>query len=330
MSVSDAKSKASKYFGRGLKTAVKIGITVAIFVIIASMVDGEALMSIVRQANLGLLLFVPLMGLPLVVLDSVRWTQVMKGLGRPLSLLVACRYSLVGLFFSNLAPGFIGFDGFRAVQMRRLNVPLPKAVQSVTFDRLSAFASLLVIILIFAPYTLTRIDNPAFLVVGSTVVALGAGFYFALILLHFGRDWVTRWLPHALVSRAAEQLTTFVRLFAKPKIAVPILLSGIAVHVYRASVVFVIAAALSIEMTLMDSIALVPMALLIAMVPISFGDWGVREAVFVVALANIGLTPEEALATSICFGLYRLCTGAMGGLAFLAMKKSHFALQPAN
>lgn len=330
MTLSDTERMSKKTFGRGLKIAVKIAITIAIFAIIASMVDAEAFMAVLRQSNPGFLMLVPLMGLPLVVLDSLRWTRVMKGLGRPLSLLVACRYSLVGLFFSNLAPGFLGFDGFRAVQMRRLNVPLPKAVQSVTFDRLSAFASLLVIILAFSPYTLTRIDNPAFLIVCVAVVAMGAGFFLVLVLLHFGRDWVKRWLPHALVGRAADQLTAFVQLFAKPQIAAPILLSGVAVHAYRSGVVFVIAMALSIDMTLLDSIALVPLALLIAMVPISFGDWGVREAVFVVALANIGLTPEEALATSICFGLYRLTTGAIGGLAFLVMKKNHFALQTAN
>ena len=330
MTVSETQSLTTKSFGPGLKMAVKIAITIFIFAIIASMIDPQALLDVARRSNLWLLLMVPLFGVPMIVLDSLRWTQVMKGLGRPLPLIVACRYSLVGLFFSNLAPGFLGFDGFRAVQMKRLNVPLDQALQSITFDRLSAFASLLLTILILSPYTLTRIGDPVFLGLSISVVLLGLGAFAGLVVIHMCRSWIGRWLPHTLVTRATQQMTLFVRLFSRPKITTSILISGMAVHVMRASLVFVIAVALSIEMTWLDAVAIVPIALLLSMVPISFGDWGVREAVFVVALANVGMTAEEALATSICFGVYRLITGAAGGLAFLAMKRDHFAVQAAQ
>ena len=313
----------------GLKTIVKLAITITIFAVIASMVDLDALIEIGRRANIPLLLMVPLLGIPLIALDSLRWTYVMAGLGQHLSLTIACRYSLVGLFFSNLAPGFLGFDGFRAIQMKRLNVPLEQALQSVLFDRLSAFASLMMMILVLSPYTFTLIDNVAFLGASAIVITGGVAAFLCAILIHVFRDRLDMLFSHKAFKHLTAQVAAFVSLFTKPSIALPILASGLAVHLARSGLVFAIALALSIDVSLLNCIALIPLALLMAMIPISFGDWGVREAVFVFALANIGFTAEEALATSICYGLYRLIVGGLGGLAFLAFKREHFALNTA-
>ena len=58
----------------------------------------------------------------------------------------------------------------------------------------------------------------------------------------------------------------------------------------RVAIVLCLALALGIWLSPIDAVVLVPSALLIAMVPISLAGWGVREVVFIQALAWPGLS----------------------------------------
>jgi len=215
---------------------------------------------------------------------------------------------------------------FATREFSQLNVPTGFAIQSIAFDRLSAFVSLIVTIFLVLPYTLSTIPDGAFRTVVVGVAAAGMAACLFLFLLGMCHEWVTQRIKLKLIQQITNQASGFIAIFSHAKIALSILASGICVHLTRATIIFVIATALSISVSIINCIAIIPIALLIAMVPISFGDWGVREAVFVFSLASIGFSLEEALATSICFGLFRLTVGAIGGLAWLAMKQKHFAL----
>ena len=60
-----------------------------------------------------------------------------------------------------------------------------------------------------------------------------------------------------------------------------------------------------------------------AMLPISFGGWGVREIAFVYLLGAAGVSAEAALSLSIAFGLLRVLVGAIGGLTWLLINDEH-------
>jgi hypothetical protein len=66
---------------------------------------------------------------------------------------------------------------------------------------------------------------------------------------------------------------------------------------------------------------IVPSVLLISMLPISAGGWGIREGSFVLALASFGIRPEEAIVPPIIFGLGVLVVTLPGGIIWLANRK---------
>ena len=70
--------------------------------------------------------------------------------------------------------------------------------------------------------------------------------------------------------------------------------------------------------------ALTPAALLIAMVPVSVGGWGVREVTLIYVLGTAGVDATAALSLSMAFGLLRIFVGAFGGLAWVVMNETHF------
>jgi hypothetical protein len=52
--------------------------------------------------------------------------------------------------------------------------------------------------------------------------------------------------------------------------------------------------------------------LLVALVPVSLGGWGLREGAFVVLLGFYGVAPEQGLIISVLFGLALLVATAPG------------------
>ena len=66
------------------------------------------------------------------------------------------------------------------------------------------------------------------------------------------------------------------------------------------------------------------LSVVIAMVPVSFGGWGVRELSFVYLLGTAGVPAEAALSLSITFGLLRMIIGAVGGLIWVGMSDHHY------
>jgi uncharacterized membrane protein YbhN (UPF0104 family) len=103
-----------------------------------------------------------------------------------------------------------------------------------------------------------------------------------------------------------------------------ILVPAVMIHVVRVLTVYVVAVGMSLPVSFLECLLLVPSALLVTNVPISLGGWGLREGAFVVAFAFVGLTAEQALALSALFGLTILSSSLLGGLVWV------FLCQPAG
>jgi uncharacterized membrane protein YbhN (UPF0104 family) len=65
----------------------------------------------------------------------------------------------------------------------------------------------------------------------------------------------------------------------------------------------------------------VPTVLLISMLPISIGGWGVREGAMVVALRGFGIPTEEALLPSILFGLCAVTATLPGAIFWISTRR---------
>ena len=60
-----------------------------------------------------------------------------------------------------------------------------------------------------------------------------------------------------------------------------------------------------------------PTVLLVSMLPISIGGWGVREGALVVALHGFGISAEDALLPSVLFGLCAVLATLPGGILWV-------------
>ena len=94
-----------------------------------------------------------------------------------------------------------------------------------------------------------------------------------------------------------------------------------ATHILNVLVFYMLGRSLGLAVTLQQWFFVVPASLLVAMLPISAGGWGMREACFIVALGSIGIPPEQAIVPSVLFGLCVLLVALPGGIVWLVQRR---------
>jgi uncharacterized membrane protein YbhN (UPF0104 family) len=269
-------------------------------------------------------------GFLIILADGAFWAYSMRSVGLKMPFRTASLFSFVGWFFSNIAPSTVGADLFRAAQMRYAGATTARAVRLVVAARLMALAALLLVIGAGAPFVLqyfpATFDR---LVLGALYAAVFVGFAAFLFLAPVlrRRPFSVGPLRSDLLADLSSDLATLIR---KVDLAGWVYLS--AQHLLRVASVWAIARSVGADVSLIALFALVPLALLVAMAPVSFAGWGVREASFVGFLGLAGTDAATALAISILYGLSRAIIGAMGGVAWLLTRADHyaFAVEPAK
>jgi hypothetical protein len=74
---------------------------------------------------------------------------------------------------------------------------------------------------------------------------------------------------------------------------------------------------MSVDLSVIHGLILVPLILVVSMIPISFAGWGIREGAMVVGLGFVGVASADALAISVAFGLAQIAIGLPGGAFWL-------------
>ncbi len=312
---------------RRAKFLIKFAITASLFWLIAQRVDLAGMLTLFRKAQPFWLAVSLTLVLAITVLDALSFCTVMRIFGHRVRLVPSLLYSLVGWFFSNLAPSTLGGDIFRTVQMQRLGAPLGTALRSVLAARLMSFAALVPVILLGLPIALNLIDDT----VERLTLILIAGASVAVLLAAYTGFRLIPWLAQFAGNRVSVRLLTLAEDFRRVNHSgahtLASWLLAAAQHVVRVGVLAALAASLQLGIPFFTLFALTPAALLIAMIPISLGSWGLREAAFVVFLGSAGVASEAALSLSIIFGLQRVLMGGLGGLAWLAADHRHYRIE---
>lgn len=305
-----------------MRFLIKITIAAAIFGVIASRVDLTAVLAAIKSANFALVGASIIASLAIILADAAFWSTSMRIVGFRMGFRPALIFSLVGWFFANIAPSTVGADLFRAAQMRFAGTDAKTSVRIVVAARLMSLASLLVVIGAGLPIAYLAIPDAAArwtLIAVFVVATAGFGLFVALVPALDRRRAGFMARLGALSPLARDTRTLLLQL--RPGGWFYLTMQ----HLLRVAGVYLILRSLGVTADGPALFALVPAALLIAMVPVSFGGWGVREASFVHFLGYAGVEPAAALAASIVYGLTRVLIGAAGGIVWLAASRNHYA-----
>jgi uncharacterized protein (TIRG00374 family) len=257
-----------------------------------------------------------------------RFVMVVARFGPRFALRDSYRLTLESMFFSQTFISFLGGDALRIWRIRRLGLTLPKATSAVVLDRLIGTLVNHAFLLATLPWFLSSEVNTSIKIILLVLATAGVTAFAMLLLLGSdrGRVSILNLLPNRIragaVTRFIVDISTVSRdLLANRRLywvfALSASISSINIVIFA-----IILSGMGVALPLAAGCALlVPAIMEIAMLPISLAGWGVREGAAIVAFGALGLPADQALGTSIAFGLIVAAVSMLGGILWLVDRR---------
>jgi len=208
---------------------------------------------------------------------------------------------LIGLFWigtlvGQALPNPIG-DAVRVSISVRRGLSLGVALRSAVFERIFMVLALLVLIVITSPLLHARVAAaPIWAAWGLLVIGC------AVLVLFLVMDRMAMSLQRIRLLGGLARLSSEFRRLVASGWVIGVVATALLGNLNLVLCAAIIGASISLPLTASDYLAVMPLATLAMVLPISIGGWGVREGVLVALLGAIGIPAASALAVSLMFG----------------------------
>jgi uncharacterized protein (TIRG00374 family) len=310
---------------RGALLGVKLAVSAALLVYLFSITNTRALEERVRSADLLRLAAAIGCYAAMLALATWRWRLLLETLGVEAPLRRLTTSYLVATFFNNFLPSNIGGDVVRVRDGSRLTGSTAASLAVVGIDRILGFGALY--LLAAAAFVLGGPLERE--LAGARVVLGGLAVLFLGLAYVFFRPGVARAmmaasrldrLPWVLEQFEAVQGAVHAYRARVPAVGLA-LVASLAVQALAVWYYVAIAGALRIPLATSSAFLMVPLCTLLQAVPISFNGWGLREGLFTVYFAQVGLPRESALAFSLVGAGLAVALSLSGAVAWLARRE---------
>ena len=285
----------------------------------------EGVLTLSRRLDARLTLAVLGISLVMIVVASLRWRALLRTQGVDLRTGEAISLTFLGNFFTQVVPGgLVGGDVVKALYAARGRDKAAHAIVSVFVDRiLGLFGTvILACVALFPRWEDPRFHNHALMAYGVLVVGtLGGGVVLSRRIRAALRmeSWVPR-LPFVGGFLAEADLAVLSFRERKGVILAGLVVS-VGIHVSWCCATAIMGNMLGVPLGLTDYFAVIPPILIVAVIPLLPGGWGLGEASYVYILGLLGVPPSQAVAISILGRVTSMVSALPGGIVFLARRK---------
>ena len=307
------KQKIKKYVSFSLKFIV----TAIFFILIFDKVDFNSTFQILKATDSFFFMIALLVVIIEVLVANIRWCLVLKQLNLNISFIKALRYLWIGVFFNQALPSSIGGDAVRVYYLCKKELySFGQATLGVLLDRITGLLGLVLLVVFTMP------------LIFDSVIGLSTKWTILIViisaLLAISLTLIIDLMPNNLLRwKLINGLTRFSSkgrgvLFSFNGILSIII--SIIIHLSFVYAAWLLAQALSIDISLTEMLLIVPITNLLIALPISIAGWGVREGLFIAGLGYLNVSADSALALSILYGLLMLVVSIPGLIDWLIRK----------
>ncbi len=294
----------------------RIAISIVALGFLLRAVDVDQLLTIGARLSPTVALAAMLLLIVQVVILGERWHLLSRSFSIPSRRSEALKLTWSGIFLSTLLPGSFGGDVYRAWALRQAGADWKTSIGAAVGDRLLALAALVLLVGSALPF-LTRSKDLGQLSLFAAVASLAIAVILLSLALWCSVDGalpasLRAWLPKCPAFPWNRIGWRFFIL---------VLGYSIAAHCLTILAVFIVATDLSPALSIQEAFGLVPAVILLTIIPVSWGGWGVREVAMVGMLGIVNIPPIEALSISVAWGIGVLLIG-LPGILFLARSKT--------
>ncbi len=260
----------------------------------------------------------------MVLVSAWRWRLLLRTQGVAGSWRLLTSSFLVATFFNNFLPSNIGGDVIRIADTAPLAGSRTLAAGVVLADRALGLVALVLVAAAGSWVAGGAPGESAVLWVAlAGTMAAGLPTFFAPELIARAVTPL-RWLGIRRANMAIDRLLGMVGRFRDQRAAVGGAFCGaLVVQLVLVGFYAAVARALDIPLSLWAALLVVPVSLVFQMLPVSINGFGVREAVFTVYFARLGLPVDAALALSLVSTATLALFSTTGGITFLLRRRLH-------
>lgn len=240
-----------------------------------------------------------------------RWHRIVRWMDGRLPATQAVRWVFIGLFFNQALPSSVGGDALRIWHLHRQGQGTALAVGSVAIERTTGMAMLALLVSAATAMLGLQVQGSA---AATPLLAIGPGLVLLLaVLAALPPAWLQR-LPGAIGQAAGGVAEGLRRIALRPPMLLEVVLLGAAASLLGIAAALALAPDLGLPLQPMAAVVLVGGAVLVSVVPVSLGGWGVREVGMVALAGALGLPSEPVIALSVAWGALQLAVALPGGL----------------
>lgn len=252
------------------------------------------------------------------VLAAERWLHACRaaGIAAPRPFAFSANYA--GLFAGQFLPSGIGTDAVRLALLWRQRYPVGAGVASLAVDRACGVGALLALLALGLPFVIDRLPAGAAGGIGiAAAVGLAVGFAVLCADLLPLPAAARRGRPGRLLG-----LLRTTRVALATREALGALALGTAIHVLSLAAVWLLAHAFGHRLPFAPLISVTAAAIFLAMLPLSFNGWGVREGALMFGLAQLGVPRESGLLIAFVYGAAGTLAALPGAVAWRRLRRA--------
>lgn len=309
--------------------ALKLVLGIGLLGFIISRIEIRDAVAQIRSASVDYLLLAVFFQLIAKLIWTSRWQTVLKlnDIQRGFWELLGIVH--IGLFFNNFLPSSVGGDAIRGYYASNSKAGLAKSYGSLIVERTIGLLALALMVVVAVSYAIlggTLQSSYALLIIAG----IGSVFLFVLgMSLLFWDGWhrllliMVSYFPR--VSKILSDISESLKVFRRANWAsrMLVIISSAALQVVAVYFYLMCARGLGISTPTVMFFVIIPVAIVIAMLPISLNGLGVRETALIVLLVRQGADETQvgafallALAISTAFSL-------IGGIVYIFWHPPH-------
>ena len=299
-------------------------ISVALIVALVWNIDRSELASAFAMVSAAAFLILVFIDLLLRLLSAYRWHVLFVGLNKSSPIMEITRISFIASFLGQALPGVIGVEALRVYGLAKASGDAAAAFASVVADRIFGLLSLVLVIfagLIVGP----RVLQDMVLVPAAVSLIVLFAVVFLLMNPH-SRRWALELIPARLRDKVrhwiSDVFSCLDRYKNQPGVLFYSLLLSILFQVLRVVLFYSAALILGASPSFVFFLALVPIVMFAALLPISIGGLGVREASLVVLFSQFAVMDSaKAFIVAILVFVSGLVSLVPGAWFYIAQRK---------
>jgi glycosyltransferase 2 family protein len=290
-------------------SAIQIALTVVLLVALARVLDPAKLRQLLQAANPVWLTVGFIILTAQQIISAERWRLVVVALSAPqYRMWFYLFWQGLSMLCAMVLPSIIGADLVRTYALSG-RTPIGMVVRIVLIDRalgLLALATLVIVSVLVLPGFFSA---QPLLLLSVAIAVCGPATYLALTRL------VPRLRGTQRLVLAARELGLDLKRTVEGKGSTRVILISLSLHLLSVFAFLALGNAIGMpEVDFVHYLAIVSCALLVTIIPISIGGWGIRESALVIGFGLVSVEPERAFTLSATFGLLVMLSSAVVAL----------------